>query len=73
MFIVWYVLLYDEQLSVQKLENSTLKIEAGKAIKAASTAMLNTLVDSIFEFVDQPMLPYEVYISTLRMQNKKFY
>ncbi|KAL7610188.1 hypothetical protein Lser_V15G10472 [Lactuca serriola] len=47
------------KLSVQKLENSTLKIEAGKAIKAASTAMLNTLVDSIFEFVDQPMLPYE--------------
>ncbi|KAI3698402.1 hypothetical protein L2E82_41919 [Cichorium intybus] len=45
--------------SIQKLENSTLKTEAAKAIKTASSAMLNTLVDSIFQFVDQPMLPSE--------------
>ncbi|KAL4570286.1 hypothetical protein LXL04_025938 [Taraxacum kok-saghyz] len=53
--------------SIHKLENSTLKIEAGKAIKTASLAMLNSLVDSIFQFVDQPMLPFEV--PTLHMQN----
>ncbi|KAI3698405.1 hypothetical protein L2E82_41925 [Cichorium intybus] len=43
--------------STQKLENLTLKTAAGKAIKTVSSTILNTLVDSIFQFVDQPMLP----------------
>ncbi|XP_023768642.1 carotenoid 9,10(9',10')-cleavage dioxygenase 1 isoform X1 [Lactuca sativa] len=42
--------------SLQRLEKSTLKTEVGEAIKNGSLAMLNTLVDSIFQFVDQPML-----------------
>nr|XP_043639848.1 carotenoid 9,10(9',10')-cleavage dioxygenase 1-like [Erigeron canadensis] len=36
---------------------ATLKSEASKAIKMAPLSILNTLVDSIFQFVDQPMLP----------------
>nr|XP_043639850.1 carotenoid 9,10(9',10')-cleavage dioxygenase 1-like [Erigeron canadensis] len=36
---------------------ATLKSEASKAIKMAPLAIFNTLVDSIFQFVDQPMLP----------------
>ncbi|KAK1438274.1 hypothetical protein QVD17_04080 [Tagetes erecta] len=40
-----------------KLELSTLKINASRVIKMAPLAILNTLVDSLFQFVDQPMLP----------------
>lgn len=46
-----------KQPATQKLENATLRSEASKAIKTASMAILNTLADSIFQFVDQPMLP----------------
>ncbi|KAI3812541.1 hypothetical protein L1987_17251 [Smallanthus sonchifolius] len=43
--------------ATQKLEKSSLRAEAGKAIKTVSTAVLNTMVDFIFQFVDQPMIP----------------
>ncbi|XP_076933662.1 uncharacterized protein LOC143599638 [Bidens hawaiensis] len=43
---------------IQDMELSKLKItEASRSIKMVPLAILNTLVDSIFHFVDQPMLP----------------
>ncbi|XP_022025275.2 carotenoid 9,10(9',10')-cleavage dioxygenase [Helianthus annuus] len=41
----------------QKLKNPSLKVEAVKALKMVSTTILDTMVDFIFQFVDQPMIP----------------
>lgn len=54
-------LFNDTQPLVQEMKISTLKTEASRAIKMVPLAILNTLVDSIFQFVDQPMLPLQVY------------
>ncbi|KAK1438273.1 hypothetical protein QVD17_04079 [Tagetes erecta] len=42
---------------VRDMKLSKLKREASRSIKMARLEMLNTLVDSIFQFIDQPMLP----------------
>ncbi|KAC9164488.1 hypothetical protein E3N88_46279 [Mikania micrantha] len=49
--------LKDALSTAVKMELPTLKMEASRAIKMAPLALLNTLVDSMFQFVDQPMLP----------------
>ncbi|XP_071704210.1 carotenoid 9,10(9',10')-cleavage dioxygenase 1-like [Rutidosis leptorrhynchoides] len=41
----------------RNLEKSPFKNEASIALKTASMAILDTLVDSLFQFVDQPMHP----------------
>nr|XP_043640066.1 carotenoid 9,10(9',10')-cleavage dioxygenase 1-like [Erigeron canadensis] len=45
------------KLTKRKQEKSNLATEANKAIQRASLAILNSLVDSIFQFTDQPMHP----------------
>ncbi|KAK2979490.1 hypothetical protein RJ640_002023, partial [Escallonia rubra] len=41
----------------QELENASLKIKVSETIKSASSRMLDAFVDSVFQFVDQPLLP----------------
>ena len=43
-----------------ELEKKTMRIEICEGIKNASLKMLDVFVDSVFQFVDQPILPYQV-------------
>ncbi|KAK3030416.1 hypothetical protein RJ639_037545 [Escallonia herrerae] len=42
---------------LQELENASLKIKVSETIKSASSRMLDAFVDSVFQFVDRPLLP----------------
>ncbi|KAK2969363.1 hypothetical protein RJ640_023624, partial [Escallonia rubra] len=43
----------------QELENASLQMKVSETIKSASSRMLDAFVDSVFQFVDQPLLPSE--------------
>jgi carotenoid cleavage dioxygenase len=50
-----------EQPFLRELEQLSLRIDVSKAFfKNTSLRLLDVFVDSMFEFVDQPLLPSQV-------------
>ncbi|XP_076895699.1 carotenoid 9,10(9',10')-cleavage dioxygenase 1-like [Bidens hawaiensis] len=58
---------------IQDMELSKLNkiTEASRSIKMAPLAILNTLVDSLFKFVDQPMLPSQKNFSPVEEREER--
>ena len=55
------IILY-QQPFMKDLLKTSLRADVSKTIKNTSQRILDAFVDSVFQFVDQPLLPSQVYL-----------
>ena len=55
------IILYQQPFMKDFLKTS-LRADVSKTIKNTSQRILDAFVDSVFQFVDQPLLPSQVYL-----------